>query len=82
MWNNPLRQSYNRDLITHLNEVFDQVCHRDAPVVPPPPFSVLEYIKRCSTYFKGGRFRQMQIFGNELQVRDRVDDHLDMPVAG
>lgn len=58
-WDNLLRQSYDCDKPTHLNEM-NYPCYGDAPVVRPPPLSVFEYLERYLTFFDVGRFSRLQ----------------------
>lgn len=51
---NPLRLTYEQDVLRRSNEEFDDLRHRGASVVTPLPFSVLEHFKRHLKYFGSG----------------------------
>lgn len=80
--NSPLRQTYARDEPRHLNKEFDHGCHRNATIVTPGQFSVLEYRLCYTSFFEAGRFRGISTDGNELQEQDRLEEHRNTGAAG
>lgn len=56
------------------NKEFDHRGLQEAPGATLPLFAVSVYIEQHLDYFEMKRFRRMRTYGNELQVRDSIQE--------
>lgn len=64
--NNPLRPTYYASVRTHWSDEFEHRCRRNAIVMTPLPFSVIENLELCLACLYVGRFHQMYTDGYSL----------------
>lgn len=81
MQDNLFRPTYHWNVPTHPSEEFVHLRDHDSFVVTAPVVSEFEYFEQYLTSFDVGCFCHMGPDGNDLQVRDRFSERLELAVA-